>query len=198
MKQVYPGRRRLAATVFFVQLSSLAIAQSPLPADTPPSTVPPVPPRQPAPTLPPSHPFAQDMQTIMALLRNHDKVSYVVRDIPNGVCTITSSKDPEIAKEIQTHSADMKLRMENGDNIRPADPLFVELFRHHRDIKIVMKNVPGGTEVDETSTDPQAVLLIRAHTKTVSEFVRDGLPRAKKPSPLPDGYHPDPPTTNSN
>jgi hypothetical protein len=133
--------------------------------------------------------IADNMQTIMMLLRNHQKIAFRVLIIPGGVRTINTSKDPEIALAIQTHAADMKLRTEQGINVRPADRLFQELIRRHAEIKVRLIDIPGGVVEYETSNDPQVTLLIRAHTKIVAGFVRDGLPRAQESSPLPPGYH---------
>ena len=141
---------------------------------------------------PPPHSIAVDMQPIMQLLSNREKVNYVVTFIPGGVRTITTSKDPKVADTIRTHSWEMKARMDRGDNIRPTDPLFQEIFRRHAEITVRLRNIAGGVEEDETSQNPQVVLLIRAHTQVVEEFIREGLARARRPSPLPTGYRPAP------
>jgi len=129
-----------------------------------------------------------NMQTIMLLLRNHQKIAFSVKLVHGGVRTTNTCEDPVVAKAIRQHAADMKLRNEEGINVRPADPLFQELIRRHKEIKIRLVNIPDGVIEYETSSNPQVTLLIRAHTKTVSEFVRYGLPRAQEPSPLPKGY----------
>ena len=130
-----------------------------------------------------------DMQTIMVLLRNHDKVSYIVKFIPGGARTTTTSKDPVMAASLQMHAAEMKRRMDRGFNIRPTDPLFQELFRRHTAISIKIRNVKNGVIEEETSLDPQVAILIRAHTHAVAGFVRFGLPSARETSPLPKDYH---------
>jgi hypothetical protein len=135
------------------------------------------------------HSIATDMQPIMALFNNRNKIAYTVTLIPGGVRTTTTSKDPAVAAIIQTHSWEMAARMKQGANIRPSDPFFQELFRNHAKINIKLHNIPGGVSEDETSADPQVVLLIRAHTQAVREFIREGMARAKKPTPLPKGYH---------
>ena len=125
----------------------------------------------------------------MLLLKNHDKIDFTVKIIPGGVQTTNTSPDPVVAAAIQQHAADMKQRNEEGINVRPLDPLFQELIRRHAEIVVKLKNIPNGVIEWETSTNPQVTLLIRAHTKTVTEFVKYGLPRAQQPSPLPKGYH---------
>jgi hypothetical protein len=130
-----------------------------------------------------------NMHTINYLLANHDRMSFSYRLIRHGVRTFNTSKSPDVVNAIQIHAADMKVRMDQGVNVRPSDPLFQELVLHHAAIKIHLKNLPDGVMEDETSSDPQVVLLIRAHTKVVAEFVREGMARAREPSLLPKGYH---------
>jgi hypothetical protein len=136
------------------------------------------------------HSIPVDMAPIIVLLRNHDKISFSVEPIPGGVRTIATSKDPAITKLLRLHAAEMRIRLQLGSNIRPTDPLFIELFRYHAAITATMRNVPGGVTEDETSKIPAVVLLIRAHAEVVGEFVRYGMPRAREPSPLPKGYQP--------
>ena len=131
-----------------------------------------------------------NMQTIMAMLRNHGKIRFRVEIIPGGARTINTSADPAIAKMLQIHAADMRLRMQQDVSIRPNDPLFQELLKHHSEVRMKITDVQDGVIEDETSANPQVTLLIRAHTKTVAEFVEYGLPRAQQPSPLPKGYRP--------
>jgi hypothetical protein len=47
----------------------------------------------------------------------------------------------------------------------------------------------GGVRVTETSEDPRVTALIRQHaTRGVSEFVQGGFERARRTTPLPEGY----------
>jgi hypothetical protein len=140
------------------------------------------------PVRPDVHTVATDMVPIMTLLLNHEKIRFTLADIPGGTRTITTSKDPGLIKTIRLHAREMKARVQQGTNIRPHDPIFVELFRHHTEIKDVITDIPGGVSEDETSPNPQVILLIRAHAKTVAGFVRQGLPATHQNTPLPKGY----------
>lgn len=131
----------------------------------------------------------QDMPVIHSLLSHHAEIRRKVEDLPNGVRTVTTSQDPEVAKLIRAHVWQMKARMKEGRPIRQMDPVFRELFRHHKNVRLAPKEVPGGIQVTETSDDPQVVLLIRQHAhQAVSGFVRYGMPRAMQPTELPVGY----------
>jgi hypothetical protein len=128
------------------------------------------------------------MVTIMALLNNHRKIRFTIEWIPGGARTVTTSTDPQTVHAIRRHAREMKARLELGNNIRQTDPLFIEIFKHHREIKSSIRDIPGGVSEDETSANPQVVLLIRAHAKTVARFVRDGLEATRDNTPLPKAY----------
>lgn len=131
----------------------------------------------------------RDMRVIRDLLAGHDDIERTVRDVTGGVSASTTSQHDELAELIQTHVGQMKERMEHGDAIRSMDPVFREIFEHSETIRLEIENVPTGVQVTETSDDPQATLLIRQHAhRAVSEFVAEGMSRAMRPTPLPEGY----------
>lgn len=133
----------------------------------------------------------KDMMPIRSLLMNHDAITRTVQDIPGGVRTVTTSKDPEIANTIRVHVWAMKARLARNEPIRQMDPLFRQIFLHHDAIALQIQDIPGGVRTVETSKNPQATLLIRQHARAaVSEFVKYGMPRAMQPTPLPKGYRP--------
>lgn len=133
----------------------------------------------------------KDMMPIRNLLMNHTQIMRTVQDIPGGVRTITTSKDPQIAKTIRIHVWQMKTRIAKNEPIRQMDPLFRQIFLHTRQINLQIQDIPGGVQATETSKNPQVTLLIRQHARrAVSEFVKYGMPRMMQPTPLPKGYHP--------
>ena len=133
----------------------------------------------------------QDMPAIHGLLSRHNEIQRSVEDIPNGVRTVTTSKNPNVTKLIREHVWQMKRRIEDGQPIRQMDPLFVEVFKNHQHIHMNIEDVPGGVRVEETADDARVVPLVRQHArKAVSEFAAEGMPRAMRPTPLPPGYVP--------
>lgn len=130
-----------------------------------------------------------DMRSIHGLLTNHEKIERRVEDIPNGVRTVTTSDDPQVARLIRTHVRQMKARYETDQPIRMMDPVFRELFRNRDKASLTFEDIPGGISVTHTSEDPQVVLLIRQHARRfVSEAAEQGMRRAMRPTPLPEGY----------
>jgi YHS domain-containing protein len=128
----------------------------------------------------------QDMKTIHALFDDHKKVTRTVKNIADGVETVTESDDPKVKALIVEHSWAMKARLEKKQPIRQWDPLFAELFKHSDKIKMELTNTAKGVKVTETSTDPYVVKLIQSHAAGVSEFVKEGASIMHKEHPLPD------------
>lgn len=133
----------------------------------------------------------QDMRSIHGLLTSHEKIDRRVEDIPNGVRTLTTSDDPATAELIRAHVRQMKARYARGQPIRMMDPVFREMFKNRSKASLDYEDVPGGIRVTHTSDDPQVVLLIRQHARRfVSEAAEQGMSRAMRPTPLPQGYRP--------
>ena len=72
----------------------------------------------------------EDHEVFQFLLQNHKKISRTVKDLPDGVETLTESEDREVADKIKEHVEWMEYRIKNTNPIRMRDPLFAELFRH--------------------------------------------------------------------
>lgn len=130
-----------------------------------------------------------DMHAIRALLARHESIDRRVENIPGGVRTTTVSDDPETAELIRSHARDMRARYDRAQPIRMMDPLFRELFRTREQARMEITDIPGGVRVVHTSADPQVALLIRQHAhRFVSEAAEEGMRRAMRPTPLPQGY----------
>lgn len=127
----------------------------------------------------------QDMKTIHALFDDHKKITRTVKNISNGVETLTESDDPKVKALIVEHSWAMKARLEKNQPIRQWDPLFAELFKHAGKIKMELVNTAKGVKVIETSDDAYVVKLIQSHAAGVSEFVHEGVSSMHKEHRLP-------------
>jgi hypothetical protein len=132
---------------------------------------------------------AHHYDNIHALLDQHEAIERWVEEIDGGVETVTTSDDHEVTERIREHVRQMRQRMEAGHGMRYWDPLFLELFRNHDKIRMEIEDVRGGVRVREISDDPQVVLLIRQHAiRGIDEFVAEGHARARRETPLPEGY----------
>jgi uncharacterized protein len=126
-----------------------------------------------------------DMRQIHTLLAGHGSIQRTVRKLPDGVETVTTSRDARIAAMLPEHVNAMYARMKEGRMICGFDPLFVELFRQADRIAVKVEPLKDGVRVVETSRDPYAVKLIQAHADAVDGFVKDGMAAMHRTHPVP-------------
>ncbi|QDT04796.1 DsrE/DsrF-like family protein [Rubripirellula lacrimiformis] len=127
----------------------------------------------------------EDRSVFQYLLQNHQQIRRTVKELPNGVETLTESDVPEIASKIKEHVEWMEYRIENTNPIRMRDPLFAEIFKHTDKIKMIHEDTEKGVRVTETSDDAYVAKLIQAHAKAVSGFVEHGFAEAMKNHAVP-------------
>jgi hypothetical protein len=118
---------------------------------------------------------------IRDLLGGHAAIARKVEEIPDGVRTTTTTTKPELVETLRTHVRQMSRRLEQGRPVRMWDPVFRGVFAHADEIKLTTKDIEGGIEVTETSSNPAVVTLIRAHAAKVSDFVARGHAAARPP-----------------
>lgn len=137
--------------------------------------------------------FDADHDVFEFLLGNHEKIKRTVKELEDGVETVTESDDEEIASKIKEHVEWMKVRIEKVNPVRMRDPLFAELFQHTDKIVMKYEDTEKGVKVIETSSDPYVAQLIKAHAKVVSKFVENGHAEAMKNHAVPkeEGDHPE-------
>ena len=129
--------------------------------------------------------FDNDHQVFQFLLANGNKIQRRVKNLENGIETLTESNDAEITVKIQEHVAAMYDRLEEKRPIHMRDPLFRELFQHTDKIKLTSELTKKGIRVTETSEDPYVVRLLQAHAKVVSLFVKNGFAEVHKNHAVP-------------
>lgn len=126
-----------------------------------------------------------DQEVFHALLEQHTKIRRNVRNLKDGVETLTESDDPEVAALIQEHVAAMHRRVTEGRGLRFWDELFVAVFRDYKQIRMVVETTDHGVKVTETSDNPTVARLIQAHAVVVSRFVERGFDEAHENHPVP-------------
>ena len=126
-----------------------------------------------------------DQDVFHYLLERHELIRREVKNLHNGVETITESDDEAVSSMIQEHVAAMHERVKTGRGLRFWDELFVAVFKNHDKIKMVVENTERGVKVTETSDDAYTVKLIQAHAVVVSKFVKRGFDEAHENHPVP-------------
>ncbi len=129
-----------------------------------------------------------DQEVFHTLLRYHDQIQREVTNLPNGIRSLTTSKNPEIVQLLHDHVPAMHHRLEENFGLRFWDPAFPEIFAQREKVRMEVTLVPTGVLVEETSEDPNVAKLIQAHGMIVSLFVQKGFEQAQQQSPLPADY----------
>jgi hypothetical protein len=128
---------------------------------------------------------AEDMQVFHQLFDRRTEITRQVIVRPDGVETVTESKNPVVTRLLQTHVAAMLARVKEERPIHQRDPLFAELFRYADKIEARHDLTAGGVRMVETSPDPYVVKLLQAHAEVVSAFIANGHSEMMKNHPLP-------------
>jgi len=126
-----------------------------------------------------------DQDVFHYLLEKHELIRREVKNLDNGVETITESDDAAVTAKIQEHVAAMHERVKSGRGLRFWDELFVAVFKNYDKIEMVVENTEHGVKVTETSMDAYTVKLIQAHAVVVSKFVERGFDEAHENHTVP-------------
>lgn len=128
---------------------------------------------------------AADMQVFHQLFEHRTEITRHVVMRADGIETVTESRNPDVARLLQTHVTSMLARVKEGRPIHRRDPLFAELFRYADEISAEHELTPNGVRVVETSQDAYVVKLLQAHAEVVSAFLANGRSEMMKNHPLP-------------
>jgi hypothetical protein len=122
----------------------------------------------------------KDHQDFFFLIEHRDSIRRSVKNVPNGIESLTESDVPAVAEMIQVHVEAMYDRVENGNPIRMRDPIFRAIFAHADKIKMDVEHTEQGVRVTETSTDAYVVKLLQEHAKVVSLWIKNGYAELPK------------------
>lgn len=127
----------------------------------------------------------KDQALFSKLLEEHQQLKRSTTKLSNGICSQTTSDNPDLARIIQEHVEGMEKRFGMGRAIRSWDPLFAALFEYKDQIKMEYRNIDNGVEAVLTSEDPKIIELIHCHDLTLHGFVDEGFDAGGKESPKP-------------
>jgi hypothetical protein len=127
----------------------------------------------------------KDHQDFLFLLDHRDQIQRTVKNLPNGVETLTESDKPDVASMIQVHVEAMYDRLEHMNPIRMRDPIFRAVFANADKIKMEIEQTDQGVKVRETSEDEYVIKLVQEHAKVVSQWINNGYSELPKNHPAP-------------
>ncbi|MGF1581478.1 MAG: hypothetical protein ACFCD0_19300 [Gemmataceae bacterium] len=129
--------------------------------------------------------FQADREIFHYLLTHRGQIRRTVKNLKNGVETVTESDNPTVALVIQKHVESMHKRVKNGSPIHMRDPLFRAIFSNWKKIKMKVQKTKRGVRVIETSDDLHVAKLIRAHAQVVSLFIANGPTEVRRNHAVP-------------
>jgi hypothetical protein len=117
------------------------------------------------------------MGDIHELFMSHDRITRTVTNLPDGIRTVTESKDPRVAQVLIAHVVSMNQRVEQGDDpgLPIESPALRAIFKNHDKIHTTVEATATCIIVMQTSTDLETVALLQQHASEVSDFVKDGM-----------------------
>jgi len=120
---------------------------------------------------------ADERQRLHELFFSHDRIKRTVTNLPDGIRTLTTSDDPQLAQTIKTHVAEMGARVKEGrDPGLPIEsPALHAIFRDRDKIKTSYDVTDNGVVVVQTSTDAATVKALQDHAAEVSDFAERGM-----------------------
>jgi hypothetical protein len=129
--------------------------------------------------LSPAASFGQGMpadskEAIHRLFDGHKSIKRDLKLTKKGYEALTESNDPDIARAIKKHVAQMSERLESGLMVRRWDPAFAEYVEHYADIEHEFKPTKKGIRVVVTGKTPAAIKVAQNHAKVLAEFVSKG------------------------
>jgi hypothetical protein len=119
----------------------------------------------------------EQLRVIHTLFVNHDRIKRTVTNLADGIRTVTTSDDPQIAALLKTHVNDMMKRVGAGDD--PGLPIESDalhsIFRDKDKIRTSVETTANGVVVVQTSDDPKVVTELQQHAAQVTDFAQEGM-----------------------
>jgi hypothetical protein len=119
--------------------------------------------------------FAGDMDLVHGLLANHRVITRTVEHLPDGIRTLTTSDDPEVARLLVAHVASMERRLDEGEVFNLFSHTIPTIFENYDRIRTRIEYDSRGVGVVQTSDDPALVAALQAHAAEVTELVDEGM-----------------------
>lgn len=119
----------------------------------------------------------EESAELAEMFRNFPRISRTVENLPNGIRTLTFSKDEELMGVVASHVVGMITRVEEGRDPKVfiQSPTLDILFERRDRIETRIDMTEEGIEVVQTSDDPEIVAALHTHAGEVSAMVDRGM-----------------------
>ena len=120
---------------------------------------------------------AGQMRIIHELVVNHEHITRLVTNLPNGIRTLTESDDPRLARLIREHVVTMDQRVRLGDDpgLPMESPALHAIFLGKDRIVTTIDTTPRGIVIVQTSADSSLVVALQTHAAEVTDLVKRGM-----------------------
>ena len=118
-----------------------------------------------------------EVSELKALFQNHKDITRSVELLPNGIKTLTETKDEELRAALVGHSAGMITRVEQGKNPQiPIQSLTLKtLFEGRNTIVTEIEITDYGIAIIQTATDTKVVAALQEHALEVSDLAERSM-----------------------
>lgn len=114
---------------------------------------------------------------LATMFHNHGAITRSVTNLPDGIDTLTESRDPALRASLVSHVAGMITRIEEGRDpqVPIQSPTLDTLFQNRALIETVLEPTDHGIRVIQTSDDRATVSALQTHAAEVSDMVARGM-----------------------
>jgi len=119
----------------------------------------------------------QEIDDLKNLFQNHQEITRIVENLPNGIKTLTTTPNEELRESLVDHVTMMitRLQEEKNPKVFIQSPTLDELFQHYDVIDTEIELTDEGVALIQTSEDPQVVALLQKHAAEIVDMVDRGM-----------------------
>jgi len=118
-----------------------------------------------------------EVSDLRMIFQQHTEIKRSVSNLPNGISTLTETRNPELRDAIVSHVSMMITRLAEGKNpeVIIQSTTLDALFDVHNEIETEIELTDEGVTVRQTSTNPKVALLLQQHAAEVSDMSERGM-----------------------
>jgi len=119
----------------------------------------------------------EESREMMVMFRHFREIERSVEELPNGIRTVTTSRNPMVVDVLVSHVVGMIARVEEGRDpqVRIQSPTLDIFFKRGEAIETDISVSDIGVTVVQTSDDPEVVAALHVHAGEVTAMVDGGM-----------------------
>ena len=119
----------------------------------------------------------EESAEMAVMFRHFQTLAREVTNLPDGIRTVTTSSDPDVAEALVSHVIGMIDRVETGDDPKVfiQSPTLDIFFLRGKEITTQIDVIDGGVVVIQTSDNPDGVAALHTHAAEVTDMAARGM-----------------------